>query len=343
MKKFLKRLHDFLEKKKMLPSYDEDAIFLLALAVIVISAIDVDARVFIQENIFGRANKLSLLIPLGIFFSIYTAFFVKFKTITQKHYMFWFAISMNMVSVIAYLSLTDVQKLPFYAYIMMAISLLITILMGVFWRAKLIDINVLPNKSSSYSNIIYGSIFLLLFVFLAKYILDFNWITTLSFSTAYATILNKYVSGHLPKIFRKKDNDMATIELCVNNGVERMLQSLNEHDSFSAFIISGFDIKRILINSENIDNIEELLITEARKFSEQSGAVSIITLSEIMEKRNMFSKKSDDTPAIVVAVYLKGQKNGHMFAQKVETNNLDEYIKKNSLIYINKNKNLLFS
>ena len=116
MKTVLTRFRDILDKYGLLPKFTEDQIFLMVVALGIIYFIDPSAKTEIYETL-RYSEKATLIVGAGLLLTLYTAFFTRFKTETQKHYILWFALIINLVVGVTVLSVIKEQGLSFIWYI----------------------------------------------------------------------------------------------------------------------------------------------------------------------------------------------------------------------------------
>lgn len=228
MKALLRRLRDVLARHRILPSYGEDTVFLLAVAVIAVLLIDLEARAF-AEQVRAQLSKIALIMLLGIGFAFYTAFFSYFKNEIQKFYMFWFAVLVNFLSAFATITLLNDSGASALYYIAPAINILAFVLMVALWHADVLDTSAIPHKSSSFSNIVYGTIVVAVLIFIVEYVWNTPWPAVFSFVIGYATVFNRTFTSYLPKIFGKRDQKIEALDAAVDKVVEHMIKNVCDY------------------------------------------------------------------------------------------------------------------
>lgn len=338
MKSALTSLHSFLERKRLLPSFDEDTVFLLAVSVIVVMLIDADARAFADE-VRAHSGKIALMVLLGAGFAVYTAFFTYFKNETQKFYMFWFAVLVNFLSAFAAIKLLSGSSAPFYMYIAPAIGIGIFILMLIFWHADVLDASTLPHKSSSYSNILYGTLAVLGFVYLAENVWNLHWTSVLSTAIGYATIINGSVASHLPQIFGKRDEKINKLDAAVNNSIDRMIGNLNAGKDQWVSIATDEGVEDMNVESGYENNVETFLADRVRMLNRTSPVVAAASMGTYTFQKYAFTRTHVET-AIIVDVYPNDGTTGYQFCQMVKYDSEGELKRYKGLMYLNKIKNI---
>lgn len=197
MKRLLISFQGFLERYRLLPSFGECTIFLMAVSLGVILLVDETARGLALELV-SRPRKATIIVALGIFFACYTAFFSYFINEIQKFYMFWFAVLVNLVSAIVVIRSLSGTEAPIFAYIIPVFTVVIAIIMIILWHADLLDTSSVPHKSVSYSHIVYGIVVIGGTVLLLKYVFHWAWPDIFLTSVAYTTLFNEKIAGYLP-------------------------------------------------------------------------------------------------------------------------------------------------
>lgn len=338
MRRLLLQSRNFLEKKRILPSYGEDTVFLLAVAVLVILLLSADARSF-AEQIGVRQPKVALIMLLGIGFAFYTVFFSYFKNETQKFYMFWFAVLTNFLSAVASISLLNSAGVPSLYYIAPAINIAIFLLMVVFWHADVLDTSVLPHKSSNFSNIVYGTGVVIILVVLAEHVWHMPWPAVFSFAIGYATIANQAVAEYLPKIFGQRDQKINALDIAVNRSIECMLKNLRDENNWMACVVTDEGTKPLGRSSKYDSSIDVFLADEIRKLNRTNQVVAIATVGTYTFKRQWFSPTREES-AVIIDAYPNDETSGHQFCQMIKYNEVDILERYKGLIYLNKVPNI---
>lgn len=338
MRQLLLRVRGTLEKYRFLPSYGEDTVFLLAVAVLVVLLLNADARSF-AEQIGVRQPKVALIMLLGIGFAFYTAFFSYFKNETQKFYMFWFAVLINVLSAVASISLLDSAAVSPLYYIAPAINIATFLLMIVFWHADVLDTSVLPHKSSSFSNIVYGTGVVIVLTVLAEHVWHIPWPAVFSFAIGYTTVANQAVVGYLPKIFGQRDQKINALDISVNRSIECMLENLHEENNCTACVVTDEGAKPLGHSSKHGSSIDVFLADEIRKLNRTSPVVASAAVGTYTFKRQWFSPTREES-AIIVDAYPNDGTNGHQFCQMIKYNEEGTLERYKGLIYLNKIPNI---
>lgn len=338
MKQSLVRFRSVLERYRILPSYGEDTIFLLAVTVLVVLLIDADARSF-AEQIKAQSSKVVLIMLLGISFAFYTTFFSYFKTETQKFYMFWFAVLVNFLSAFATVSfLNGSSASPFY-YTGPAINIAVFALMVMFWHADLLDTSAIPHKSSSFSNILYGTLVVTGLTLLAEYVWEMPWPAMFSFVIGYATVFNKTFIGYLPKIFGSRDQKIKMLDSAVNIVIEHMIKNVGVSNPYVVSIFSDENARSLQVASEYRGNVDAFLTDEIHKLNRTTPVIVTGSVGTYTFKRYWFSPTRQES-AVIIDAYPNDETSGYQFCQMVRYNTEGTLERYKSLIYLSKIRNI---
>ena len=336
MKGILAGLKDFLGRLRLLPSFDEDTVFLLALAVVITLVIDGEARAF-GEVVMANSSKVTLIALLGIGFAFYTAFFALFKNEIQKFYMLWFAVAANFISAVAVINLINESGASPLYYIAPALNILIAAVMTLFWYADVLDTSTIPHKSSSYTNIFYGALVIVAITALSAYVLDWSWPVAISLSVAYASLFNRSFARYLPRVFKARDERMEKIDTLTNKLVEHLRASLNDGGSTLAALGSSQDVRDVRVNDD--DDIDTKLNDEARTLLATEPLVATGAVGFYTYKRFWFTPERSKT-AIIVDVYEQGPGKGYRFSQMLEADDEDTLNRFKGLMYLGRINNI---
>lgn len=310
IRNFFRSLYCLLEKARLVPNFDEDTVFLLTIAVVAVVLIDSDARAF-AEAVRSHSSKVTLIVLLGMAFSVYTAFFSSFKNEIQKFYMLWFAISINFLCAIAGIIFLTDSSASMWLYIFPYLNVVFGILLIIFWHLDILDTSAISGKSSSYSNSVYGTFFILAFVFVGEYLLSIPWPALLSLSVAYASAFNKFAGWFLPRLFSSKDGLIESVSLLVEKSIRRQAELVSE-GRFGVVSISTVDTEEdIQIPEKLLSNSDEFIkgLTQIRKPGFSVASVGTYTVQKY------WFLPSRENLAIIADVYPEGSKGGYQFCQ----------------------------
>ncbi|OGZ43680.1 MAG: hypothetical protein A2756_05360 [Candidatus Ryanbacteria bacterium RIFCSPHIGHO2_01_FULL_48_27] len=337
MKQTLLHLRGFLERYRVLPSYGEDTVFLLAVAVLVVLFLNADARAF-AEQVRAQSSKIALIMLLGVGFAIYTAFFSYFKNEIQKFYMFWFAVLVNFLSAFATITLlNDSGASPLY-YIAPAINVVAFVLMVAFWHADVLDTSAIPHKSSSFSNVLYGTIVVAVLTLVAEYAWNTPWPAVFSFVIGYATVFNRTFTSYLPKIFGKRDQKIEALDVAVNDVVDYMIKNVGINNPY-AVCIAAAGTKNLQVSSEYRGDVDAFLADEIRKLNRTTPAIATGSVGTYTFKRYWFSPTRQES-AIIIDAYPNDGSTGYQFCQMVRYDTESILQRYKGLIYLNKTTNV---
>lgn len=312
MKNSLRRFRDLLDKYSLLPNFTEDTIFLMVIALGIIYFVDPSAQVEIYDTL-RYSEKATLIAGAGAVFTIYTAFFTHFKTETQKHYMLWFALIVNLVVGITTINHLNEQGVAQLWYIFPALNIATFFLVLVFWYTGLYNTGRLVTKSNSYSNVVYGSFILVFVAFFTRYILDMNWQVVFSTSIAYATLLSSTVAQYLPKLFPGNDTKTEIMQKLIDGVTHKALQSLNVGHSLVTQTVIATESDSIL--QSNLGN--EFYNMLQSKYKEQDFALA--SMGTYQWKQSWWSKEVIYS-ALIIEVYPINESKRYEFCQILAEN-----------------------
>jgi len=308
----------FLERNRLMPSYAEDTVFLMALSLVTVLSIDQSARDFAVE-VFGHWHYGSIVVVLGATFGIYTALFTYFKTEQQKYYMFWFAVLVNGFAALAVIGVVLHASLPFWYYAAPCFNIFIAVMMVFFWNADLVDTDILPNHPPTYSNIVYGGIAVLGTIFVSEYVLGIVWPVAFSAAVGYATLFNEKISGFLPRIFVHRDEVIDYYRLLL----QRILDNADVFYQYGAFSIAvmSTDETTALIHipeeyCKNNDTISEFLNDQVRQLPRTSRAVAMAVSGNHTSAYRPGNATVE--PALIIEIYPQKEPKGYQFCQMVK-------------------------
>ncbi len=338
MKRILGSVRSVLEKYHILPSFGEDTVFLLSAAIVAITLVDREAWVF-AELVRAQSPKIYLMILLGVGFSIYTALFTSFKNEIQKFYIFWLVVIANFLSAVASIVILGESTHAPYWYLVPSVNILASIALIVLWYADAIDLSCMSHKSATFSKVVYGLLFLLLFIFSAEYIWAVPWPAVLSGAVGYATLFNRKFTGRLPQLLKNRDLRTAEIESTFNRSVEHVIQSLMNNRHFGVSIVTDSGVKDSEIPTEYESNLDVYLGEEVRKLNRDSMSVGVATVGKYRFNRFWFLPPREEM-AVIVDVYPNDRTQGHQFCQMFVYNSDGEIELHKGVIYLGRIKNL---
>lgn len=335
MRNILKPFRDFLDRYKLLPIYTEDTTFLMLVALVVIYFVDPSA----QQEIFDtlrNSEKATLIVGAGAIFTVYTAFFTRFKTETQKHYMLWFAMIINLVVGITVIEAIQAQGLGPIWYIFPSLNFVSFFLVILFWYTNLYNTERLGTKSMSYENIIYGSVALVVISQVLKFVPDMTWQVIFSSSIAYATYFSTAVTSYLPKIFPSKSENIELIARLVEKGTEYALGLINSEglQGNSLLVVTRHNQEHHSVPTERLSSPDEYIIELIKE--EFSGKnVAVIMLGHYEWKQAWWSK-TKNYQALIIDVQIPGESHRYEFCQIIDDESGEYKVGEKGLIYLNK-------
>ncbi len=335
MRRTLKSFRDFLDRFSLLPSFTEDTIFLMLIALGVIYFVDPSAQQEIYETL-RYSEKATLIVVAGALFTLYTAFFTLFKTETQKHYMLWFAIIINLVVGVTVIETLNGQGLGPIWYIFPALNVGSFFLIILFWYTNLYNTERLNTKSMSYENIIYGSIALIAISQVLKFVPDMSWQVIFSSSIAYATYFSGTVTSFLPKIIPGKNEKIESTMKLINRSTEYALEQINSTGlrDGSLLIVTNESTEETTVPSESLGNADAYIsgvINE--RFKDQN--VATVMLGHYDWKQSWWSSTAS-FQALIIDVFLAGESDRYEFCQIIDDETGEYKVGEKGLIYLNK-------
>lgn len=330
MKKLLKKLRDLLDRYNLLPTFSEDAVFLIAISILSVCYINPEA---FQElsDLLSNSTKALVIVLAGLGFTFYTAFFTRFKTETQKHYMLWFALIINFIIGVTSFSILKPDD-GWFHYIFPVINIAAFIVVIILTYTGLYNTSRIATKSSEYSNLLYGTVAVILISWLYEHFFHTPWQITLSVSSAYAGIFNASVARYLPRIFSDRNDKTAIIHRLIDKVTEEMLERLN----------SGmFDMsKYVLVTDSTVEYVpmpdehdEDAFITQLRLNRDRAENLAVVSFGTYEWTRAWWSS-TDTYLTLIIKIYLSEEDKRYEFYQTLETDDEDRYsLNDRGLIY----------
>ena len=318
MKNFLLKYKNFLEKHRLLPSFSDDTIFFVIVALVVTSIVDTK----IQQTALQYQDVLTLvknIFYLGIAATLYTTLFTYFRKQKHKWRMFLFMVTVNILIASITINSMIIGQVNFVYIVFPILNIVIALSMLYFWFNDLIDPKMIPNRAANYSNIIYGSIVVTIIVLVCEYLFHFSWQTMLSISVTYACLFNKQATKFLPDIFPERVNKIEAIETLAVKAIDECRKVLLSNKTGLFFsLVTPTSSEIITVPEHEQKNFADFL---HQKMFQQDRTVLFVAIgfySTITFKRR-FSKNTQ-IKAIRAEVY---PQNGeaYMFAELLKNPN----------------------
>lgn len=329
MKNLLKKFRDLLDKFNLIPTFSADAVFLLAVSILIICYIN-NAAFQQLSDVLSNSTKALLIVVVGLGFTFYTAFFARFKTETQKHYMLWFALIVNFI-----IGLTSFSSLkPDEAWFHYIFPILNAGAFGVvilFSYAGLYNTSRISTKSSEYSNLIYGTMAVILITGLYEYLFHAPWQITLSVSAAYANMFNTSITKHLPVLFGGFKDKTLIVHDLIDKATNEMINRLNDNSldtgKFLLVTVSKIEFTTILDSQDENTSLKQLRLMRDR--SENLAVVSLGTY----EWTGAWWSSTDTYLVIIIKIYLSEEEKSYEFYQTLEVDAERYALNDRGLIY----------
>jgi hypothetical protein len=226
----------FLEKHKLLPTFSDETVFFVVVALVVTIVMDQGIRDAIfeyQELISGMKD----IIYVGVIITIYTTLFSDFRTQYHKWRMFAFLMLVYLfISAFTVHSiLTGSSSIAYIIFPILNIAIVLSMLC--FWASGVMDLQSISNRAATYSTVVYGSIVTVLVVLVLEYVFHFSWQIMLSMSVTYACLFNKNTLRFLPQLFPGDAKKLDTIENLAIKAVEKCREELLSKNKVNLFFV----------------------------------------------------------------------------------------------------------
>ena len=332
MKKMLRAVRDKLDRYNFLPVFTEDSIFLMVVALGMVYVVDPSAQTVLL-GILLYSKKLTVMVALGIIFTLYTAFFTRFKTETQKHYMIWFAIIVNVVVGIAAFNSLAAAGSPRLLYLFPALNVFTFIVVVIFWHAGLYTTGRLATRSNTYSNIFYGSLVVGAITFIYEFVPHSTWQVVFSTSISYATFFSAKISKYLPRIFPREGDRTEEMQRLIDAATERALSLINDMSMSEGHLVvatdEGVTVHTLPLASEkeSVDYLDTLLNTTC------AGKVAAIASLGMLTWKQAWWSREKTSPSVDVNVFLPDETKTYEFSQTLEEDHGKFIVDDRGLVY----------
>jgi hypothetical protein len=195
----------------LIPTYDELSLFLMAITLILLCAVNNQARSLIRR-FFSQVDDwyvyiLVLLFLAGLGLSLYHVFTRREKTIFEKQLMMFFAVLTNagtgILSGWYVLKSNDVHNWQLVFPIWNIINGVLLLLM---LRLKIIDEECISDRDATVAQIILGlAAVLVIFVF-CNYVFKLYWAITFSICIIYTTSFDRALQSVFPGLANRPDD-----------------------------------------------------------------------------------------------------------------------------------------
>lgn len=330
MKKLLKKFRDLLDRFNLLPTFSEDAVFLIAVSILSVCYIN---PVAFQElsDLLSNSTKALVIVLAGLGFTFYSAFFTRFKTETQKHYMLWFALIINFIIGVTSFSILKPDDTWFH-YIFPVINVAAFVIVLVLTYTGLYNTSRIATKSSEYSNLLYGTVAVILISLLYEHFFHTPWQITLSVSSAYAGIFNASVAKYLPRIFSDRNDKSAIIHRLIDKVTNDMLERLNsgKFDMGKYALVTDTAIEFVAIPD---GQEEDKFIVQLRLNRDRTENLAVVSFGTYEWTRAWWSS-TDTYLTLIIKIYLSEENKRYEFYQTLEADDDNGYsLNDRGLIY----------
>jgi hypothetical protein len=193
-----------------IPVYDELALFLTAVTLLLLYAVNAAMREQIHNWIVTHnyvwVYIMAMIFLCGLGLSVYHVFTTREKTDAEKWGMLIFAVLANAVSGIVaglYVLKSDTARnwlLVFPVWNIINGAMLILML-----RLRVIDEECISDRDATASEVIIGLIAVLVIFIFCNYVFNLHWAITFSICTIYATSFDKALQSVFPRLSNQSD------------------------------------------------------------------------------------------------------------------------------------------
>ena len=189
-----------------IPGFDELALFLMAVAFLVLYFTETTLRAEAYEMLLCRFSVWGLLtlvlFVVGLVFSIYHVFATREKTDPEKWTMLFFAVVVNYSAGLAagIHILRESHGWVVVFPVWNVICGVVLVLMGGF---NVIDETYIPDEDARIAEVLVGLPFLVVIMVGCQHVFDLYWAVTFSICVAYVTSLSRAVQGLSRMVFRR--------------------------------------------------------------------------------------------------------------------------------------------
>lgn len=185
------------------PRYNECALFLMSFSFLLLFLTDsrllLGSLKIISENIVDlQICALLVAFVFGMAFSFYHVFVRRKKTIEEKRFMLFFAVTVNGVS--GFLSGKEMLMDSWGFLILFPIwNMVNAVLLLILYLAEVIDEGDVEDDDASPLQVILGSVVVLAVLFVCQYWFNMTWPVVFSLCVVYSTTLNHFITAFLSR------------------------------------------------------------------------------------------------------------------------------------------------
>ncbi len=166
--------------------------------------------------------------------------------------------------------------------------------------------------------VVYGSLAIMVISVIYKIFFDPNWQVLFSASVAYASLFNRTITQHLPKLFSKSDGKVATTEYLIDKVVLESINVCNANGLFfnQAVLVSEDSSQIITIPNERINDIDSYL-NELKLSDFKHNNIAIAMAGSYDWKQFLWSGVKH-YEALIIEVYLSKGVKKYSFCQTID-------------------------
>jgi DNA-directed RNA polymerase subunit RPC12/RpoP len=191
-----------------IPVYDELALFLTAITLILIYVVDAVMREQIHNWLAGHnyvwVYIMGAIFLCGLGLSVYHVFTAREKTDAEKWGMLIFAVLANAVcAIVAGLYVLKSDNARDWLLIFPVWNIINGVMLILMLRLRIIDEQCVSDRDASAGEVIFGLIAVLVLFIFCNYVFKQHWALTFSICTIYATSFDKALQSVFPRLAKQ--------------------------------------------------------------------------------------------------------------------------------------------
>jgi hypothetical protein len=196
----------------LIPVYDELSLFLTAITILLLYAVNAAMRVqihgWLASNKYVCVYVIVAIFLSGLVLSIYNVFTTREKTDWEKWMMLIFAVTANAVSgVVAGVFVLKNSVARDWLLVFPIWNIINSVLLVVMLRFKILDQDSISDRDASSAEVVIGLIAVILIFIFCNFVFKLHWAITFSICTIYATSFDKALQSVFPRISAGQTTD----------------------------------------------------------------------------------------------------------------------------------------
>jgi hypothetical protein len=189
----------------LIPVYDELSLFLTAITILLLYAVNTAMRVqihgWLASNKYVCVYVIVAIFLSGLVLSIYNVFTTREKTDWEKWMMLIFAVTANAVSgIVAGVFVLKNSIVRDWLLVFPIWNIINSVLLVVMLRFKILDKDSISDRDASAAEVAIGLIAVILIFIFCNFVFTLHWAITFSICTIYATSFDKALQSVFPRI-----------------------------------------------------------------------------------------------------------------------------------------------